>query len=294
MTEQQTTVRRQVQGTRGRVMIVAGLLVLSTFSFGGAATCVGALSYTIDGVWDVTGNYGTELPDLGFLGVTASDVDFSLSMDAKGKITGGGSFSLCIDDVGCCGTVFNLKGTIKTKGPITVVKIVIKIKARCDIPGERVKYSITETLNLEIDETSSARLCGTVKIGGSVCAAGYGCIGLKALAKYLQKDLGVEFPLVYDVCMDLNDDGQAPLDLTVTAVTDKKRGGTATLDLFGATPYRFTIKGVYKERTGVEKLVLKGDRATAKGAKLILTMDCATPADAMIKGKVAGQKIYIP
>jgi hypothetical protein len=220
-------------------------------------------SYNFTGalaIWDLSGAYSDSASGI--------KIDYVITQDAGGKLTGTGTASASISGVDLDFS-FNVKGTVGAKNGAAWVKMTLKGKGTAIYEGESVKFSFSESVNAQIDSASRS-ITGTVKV--RVSAKGHSLSEI------------VPFKVLLPVDMS----GTATLDLNCSP-SGKNRLGTSKLTLSNGEIYNFGVKGKYNLKKDESTLTLKGDAATKKNSLKI-----KVGSDGTIKtlsGKVLGQKL---
>ena len=201
-------------------------------------------------IWDFSGPY-TESGD-------GATLTYILSQDAKGKVTGSGTFDDTSDNM----TIpVEIKGNVKGKNSIVTLKYKVKGK---DAEGNKIQNN----LMLELDE-SILSLVGIEKL--KVCQKGEGCLKTEE-----------------EVSLDVPDGMTGEAELEIYAELDesgKKLEGTAELTLSNGDMHNLYAKG--KSKNGETKLSLKG----TNGIKFKVTIDEGSGDMTGIKAKALGQKL---
>jgi len=232
---------------------VAAVVVLGSV----ARADIGSGSYVVefDGnvtLWDISGTYSEDLGGLA--------VDYTLSVDPAGKITGYGSASYAAGYGIGFDTTFNLTGTVSTAGSVTRVTLNMTLKGSGQFNGSTIHFGASIRENLEIDRETST-VVGTAGGNVSLSVTGFGGFGQK-------------IPTT-DVSLDLPSDMDGTWDLTV----DIHTSGTK-------------ITGTYAAKTGLSKIAMKGLPANkAMSANLVAEFSKAGMNVTSLKGKVLGQTV---
>jgi len=256
-----------------RKITYAVLVALATmFPMARAAIASGTYTVQFDGnvsIWDVSGSY-TE--DIG--GLT---IDYTLSVDPAGKITGYGSANVSEYGVGM-DLNFNFSGTIKSSGSVTRITLSMTAKGSGSYDVYKFTFSASLKETMEID-TEACTMTGTVS--GSVS------VSVQGIGKQSQK-----IPTT-DMTLDLPVDMDGSWDLTVnTTTTGTKVTGTGHITLSNGTTYGFTATGTYATKTDLAKLTLKGGPTDkAMSANVTANFSSAGMNVKTLKGKALGQNI---
>jgi len=239
------------------VIFVAPLvLLLLIMSFAQAE------EYTIDlenynvSIWDFSGSYTESREDI--------TLSYTLIQDAKGKLTGFGTFDYPSDDISID---VEIKGKVKGKNNIVTLKYKVKGK---DADGNKLK----DKVSLELDECILP-LTGTMK--RKLCAKGSGC----------ETDTS-------HVSLELPDGmtGKAVLSIDVEPDKNgKKLEGSAELTFSNDEKYPLSAKGEYNSKKDETTFTLKGVNASTKAIKLKLKIDEESDAATFIKGKAHNQNL---
>jgi hypothetical protein len=231
---------------------------------------VGSETYTYNfdgqpymGVWDVSGTYSGELFDL--------DVDYTVTLDTGGKITGTGDvtgtlyiekYDVDVDVEMTC----NITGSVSQKNGVCLVKLNIKGRGTASFEGGTYNASASETITAEIDPESK-EISGTVKAKAS--SKGY-------------SESGTDSFLVPLPDADMN----GTSTLTINYSGDKKLSGDGTLLISNGDSYDFIAKGSYNAKKDESSLTLKGGKNT-----LTIKIDGASGEIKSLTGKVLGQQL---
>jgi len=189
-----------------------------------------------------------------------------LIQDAKGKLTGSGTFDYSSDEIAMSIPV-EIKGKVKGKNNIVTLKYKVKGK---DAEGKKIQNN----LMLALDE-SILSLVGTEKM--KVCQKGAGCEKTEA-----------------SVSLDVPDGMTGEAELEIDAELDengKKLEGTAELTLSNGDEYPLSAKGKYNSNKAETQFQLKGVADSTKGIKIKLKIDEGSEAATFINGKVLGQQL---
>ena len=207
-------------------------------------------------IWDFSGAY-TESQG----GMTLS---YILSQDAKGKLTGFGTFDYPSDDISID---VEIKGKVKGKNEIVKLKYKLKGKdADCN--------KLQDDVSLELDE-GILSLVGIEK--RKICAKGAGCEKTEA-----------------NVSLDIPDGMTGEAVLSIDATLDekgKKLEGTGELILSNNDKYPLSVKGKYNSKKDETQLQIKGVEGSTKGIKVKLKIDGESDNATFIKGKAFGQQL---
>jgi len=232
-------------------------------------------SYTVefDGnvtLWDISGTYSEDLGGLA--------VDYTLSVDPSGKITGYGSASYAASYGIGIDTTFNISGTVSTAGRVTRVTLSMTMKGSGQFQGSTVNFSASIRESMEIDAETST-LVGTTSGNVSLSVRGFG-------------NFGEKIPTA-DVALDLPYDMDGTWDLTLNTVTSgPKITGTGQITLSNGSVFGFTIAGTYAARTDLSKVAMKGTPTNkAMSANIVANFGKAGMNVRSLKGKALGQTI---
>ena len=236
---------------------------------------IAAGSYTVEfdgnvSLWDISGTYSEDLGGL--------TVDYTLSVDPAGKITGygaanyAGSYGLGID------TTFHVTGTVSTAGSVTRVTLNMTLKGAGQFQGSTINFSSSIRENLEID-TEGFAMVGTTSGNVSLSVRGMGNFGEKIPPTEVSLDLPYDMDGTWD--LTLNATGSGP-----------KITGTGQIILSNGSVHGFTIAGTYAARTDLAKIALKGMFANKSlAANLVANFSQAGMNVRSLKGKALGQTI---
>jgi len=257
-----------------RKITIALVAVLTTLlSVARADLASGSYTVEFDGnvtLWDLSGTYSEDIGGLA--------VDYTLSVDPTGKITGygsanyDGSYGIGVD------TTFNLTGTVSTAGSVTRVTLNMTMKGSGQFNGSAINFSASLRENMEID-TEAASMVGTASGNVSLSVKGLGTFGEKIPAT--------------DVSLDLPYDMDGTWDLTLNPVTSgSKVTGTSQIILSNGSVFGFTISGTYAARTDLSKIAMKGEPSNkAMSANVVANFSKAGMNVKSLKGKTLGQTI---
>jgi hypothetical protein len=225
---------------------------------------------TVEGEIDIDlGDYNLSLWDFSGTYIESQDgmtLSYTLIQDAKGKVTGSGTFDYFSDENDISIDV-EIKGNVKGQNNIVTLKYKVKGK---DAEGNKIQND----LNLELDE-SILSLVGTEKM--KVCQKGAGCEKTEA-----------------SVSLDLPDGmtGEAELEIYVESdESGEKLEGTAELTLSNGDEYPLSAKGKYNSNKEETQFQLKGVADSTKGIKFKLKIDEGSEAATFINGKALGQQL---
>jgi hypothetical protein len=205
-------------------------------------------------IWDFSGTYA-ESQD----GMTLS---YTLIQDAKGKVTGSGTFN-DLSDENDISIPVEIKGKVKGKNNIVTFKYKVKGKDTED-------NKILAVLMLELNE-SILSLAGTEKM--KVCQQGAGCEKTETSVSLDVPD-GMTGEAVVSIDAELDEKG-------------KKLEGTAELTLSNRDIYNLYAKGKYNSKKGETQFQLKSEN----GIKIKLKIDEGSGDTTSIKAKALGQKL---
>ena len=251
----------------------AGLAALATlFSMARADIASGSYTVEFDGnvsIWDVSGSYSEDIGGL--------TIDYTLSVDPSGKITGYGSANVSDYGVGA-NLDFNFSGTVKSSGSVTRVTLNMTAKGSGTYDVHTLSFRASMKETMEVDTVACA-MTGTVSGNVSVSVQGMG----KQSQKIPTTDLTLDLPVDMD----------GSWDLTVNTTTNgTKVTGTGQLTLSNGTTYGFSVTGSYATKTDLAKLTLKGGTANkAMSANVTANFSSAGMNVKMLKGKALGQNI---
>jgi hypothetical protein len=193
-------------------------------------------------------------------------LSFTLIQDAKGKVTGSGTFVDSSDENNISIDV-EIKGKVKGKNNIVTLKYKVKGK---DADGNKLK----DKVSLVLDE-SSLSLVGIEKF--KICAKGAGCEKTEAAVSLDVPD-GMTGGAVLSIDAELDEKG-------------KKLEGTSELTLSNGDIYNLYAKGKYNSKKEETKYSLKGVDASTKGIKFKLKINEGSGAMMGIRGKVHNQNL---
>lgn len=256
--------------------IIAALAAM--FSMARADTASG--SYTMSfadttSLWDVSGTYTQDIGGL--------SVDYTLSVDPGGKITGYGSAYFGMGGYGSIDIDFDFAGTVKSSGGITRVSMNWKMSGTGSISGYAFKFGATIKSNFEIDQ-AACTMVGTMSGKITVSMSGYGSQSETIPTTTVELYLPDEMNGTWDLGMDLTTIGN-------------KTTGTGQVVLSNGSVYDMTASGSYKASTDRTKLSFKGlpaNRAMSVATEATFHVDPGSVRDvrcAILKGKALGQSL---
>lgn len=199
-------------------------------------------------VWDISGSYHEDVE-----GVT---MDFTLNVDASGKITGSGTASMT-DGYDTLTATFSTTGTLRSAGPVVRVNMTLKMNGSGYVSGYFATFKATLNQKLELD-TIGHQMIGTA--GGSVTVRVPG-IGGRTVRMAPS-----------DTVTPLPEDMDGSFDLSVNVTTNKTRYlGTGTMSLSNGKIIALGATGNYRPKPDKSTLALKGT-----GLDKALTMNLVT------------------
>ncbi|MBI4523404.1 MAG: hypothetical protein HY695_06275 [Deltaproteobacteria bacterium] len=212
-------------------------------------------------VWDVSGSYHEEDPGI--------SMDFTISQDNKGKITGLGSASGSEDGISV-NLNFTIVGSIKSVGAVTRTTLNMKFVGTATDGFQVLTANGNLALIFNID-TTNALLVGTMK--GKVCVKRLGCESIHESA-------------LFD--LPPGEDGTWDLVLDVQSTDGKKLTGAASAVLSNGRTVPLALSGQYISKTDLAKLSLKGS-----GGTLTLQANAASGQIFIqkLKAKILGQTV---
>jgi hypothetical protein len=186
-------------------------------------------------LWDVSGTYSQDIGGLA--------VDYTLSVDPGGKITGYGSANYSLGYYGSIYIDFDFAGTCKSSGGVTRVSMSWKMSGTGSISGYAFNFSASIKSNFEIDQ-AACTMVGTMSGKITASVSGYSQsvpIPTTTIVLYLPADMIGS----WDLNMDLSTVGN-------------KTTGTGKVTLSNGSVYDMTASGSYKASTNRTKLTFKG------------------------------------
>ena len=242
-------------------------------------TCVYSLAYVTESVatWDFSGSYTESRED--DMTLSETTLTYTLIQDAKGKLTGYGTFDYYSDENDISIDV-EIKGKVKGKNNIVTLKYTLKGKGSgyvlADVLGKDTDAKLKDKVSLELNK-SSLSLMGTMK--RKLCAKGSGC---EADTSQVSLDVpdGMTGGGILMIYVEPDENG-------------KKFEGSAELTLSNDEVFPLYFKGKYNSKKDDTKFSLKGVDAFAKGMKLKLEINGRNGAATFIRGKVLGQQLKI-
>ena len=131
--------------------------------------CVYSLAYVTESVatWDFSGSYTESRED--DITLSETTLTYTLIQDAKGKLTGSGTFDYYSDE-NDISIDFEIKGKVKGKNNIVTLKYTLKGKGSgyvlgdvlADVLGKDTDVKLKDKVSLELNK-SSLSLMGTMK-----------------------------------------------------------------------------------------------------------------------------------
>jgi hypothetical protein len=233
-------------------------------------TCVYSLAYVTESVatWDFSGYYEESRDD-------DMTLSYTLIQDAKGKLTGYGTFDYFSDENDISIDV-EIKGKVKGKNNIVTLKYTMKGKGPGYVSGEDTDVKLKNKVSLELNK-SSLSLMGTMK--WKLCAKGSGC---EADTSQVSLDVpdGMTGGGILMIYFEPDENG-------------KKFEGSAELTLSNGEVFPLYVKGKYNSKKDETKFSLKGVDAFAKGMKFKIKINGMNGAATFIRGKALGQQLQI-
>jgi hypothetical protein len=242
------------------------LVLLSAMTLA-LCSCLYADSYSYDFtgefyLWDISGDYSDDS-----MGCT---IDYTITQDAKGKITGFGGASCSIYGVDIDMT-FDIKGSVKQRNGICSVIMNMKFIGTATDGYETLKFKASEKVKAQIDP-GAGLIEGTVRV----------CIAIAGYGSYCDT-------VAFSVLVPVDMDGSSQLDFDAN-LAGKKLIGTGTLELSNGDTYDFTVTGKYNAKKNQSTLTLKGT-GSAKGCTFKIKVDEGSGDIDSLKAKVLGQCI---
>ena len=245
-----------------------GIFVCSQAAFAQDTFPSGTYTFEFAGdaaVWDVSGTYHEVIAGI--------DMDLTLSVDSKGKITGFGHADAQMSGVDLSAD-FSVTGSISKSGSITRVTLNIKMTGNAYYGGRNFKFSATESGRLAVNPASHL-MTGSVTVRGTIAGRS---IGTQTVA--------LDMPIAADV------DGSWDLSVDLTGDARGRITGTGSADVSGGDSFGFTLSGTYTAKRNQATLTVKPD-ANSKGLSLKLTVQ--PTGDSLdlqkLSGTVMGQKV---
>ena len=257
-----------------RLIIICSLL--GTCSVSPAETLTGVVLQDLTAykaVWDLSGTYRDS--GEGF------EVEYIISMDAGGKLTGTGNarFTDPSDPSLDIPLTLELKGSAKSSGGIVRVSYGMKMNGLTYIQGYPITCTIKMNADLQVDPDSK-QLVGLAK--GSV----------KMSSPSLKRSVGEKLPNApLTEALPDTADGIWAIHLDVAAAEKNKYSGGGTVAMSNrAVPLE--LKGSYKAKTDLSMLTLKGDEQN-RSVSLSVSTACTNSQLTIraLSGKILGQKV---
>ena len=240
------------------LFIVSGLLILGAVFCPARAAVTNSYELDTITIWDISGNYSND----------TLSVEYTLSQDGKGKITGLGSAVYSNVDL-YAEMDFNIKGKVKTHNKTTTLHFVMKTSGNVDYDGQTYPFKVTGGYKADVDPKKQ-------QLSGSI----------KAMVQIGEETVSLNESFKEDLPAGM--DGSA--DLTVIyEETEDGVVGTAVLMLSNGTPLNYSLKGKLNANKGEGRFKLSG-LGEAKGSNIQIDTDLDYNL-LRIKGRVMGQKI---
>jgi hypothetical protein len=242
-------------------------------SFGNARADQASGSYTQDFsgliyLWDVSGTYDESLSDI--------QVNYTLNMDADGKITGDGTFSF-VDGPDNLNGTFTVTGTVKSSGGVGRVTLNLLLNGTGTLSGYPVIATAKASEKLEIDPVGG-EMIGTS--GGSV----------KVTIPSLGRSQSVSIPRSVET-VDLPPEVDGAWNLVLNPVqVGTSYTGTAQLQLSNGKVFDLNLTGAYSAKKDTSKLSLKG-LVKSMSLSLVTSTTGAAMDIQSLKGSALGQKV---
>ncbi len=237
-------------------LVMSSLLVSTQLCSAQAPS--GTLNFPFDNslpIWDLSGGYHVALVNTDKNGQTTPvEFDIVISQDSRGQLSGTGESIVQIGENFVAGA-YEVKGSIRRQGGVSVVNLSVKIDGRDTIAG---KPDIAFTLNVDtkaevdINDNGDGILIGDSKINAT----------FRGMGKLSGTS---DFSLALPAGMD------GTWDLTLNVITlGKKLSGTAGIMLSNNRPLNFDLSG--KTSSGASQANLKGTGGS-EPAHLSITFD---------------------
>jgi hypothetical protein len=247
---------------KNQIKVLLGFLLV--FCAGGDLFAGDAPVYDLSGItpiWDISGTYVDDLDGI--------SMDITLVQDGKGKIGGGGSWSMSEDGLSISANM-TVKGSLKQSKGLTTVAFTIQHKGTVADGINALKFSASQQVNAEID-AELLQMTGTLRTSMSMGGRKF------SATEYWEDDLPIGM------------NGSCTLVLN-PVIGAKGVSGSAQLNLSNLETVNFDIKG--SDKKGVVKLSLKGSKSTDdSGASLSVEIDALSGMIRALKGKVVGQSM---
>jgi hypothetical protein len=209
-------------------------------------------------LWDLSGHYSESMGGV--------DMDLTLSMDSKGKITGSGTASLAEYGMDMN---FRFTGAVKKSGNLTRVVLNLKAKGNLVVEGKSYGYTVSGKANLAIDPQERV-MTGAMKITASA--------GGHSESEKTQETWAL--PPGVNGGWDLSVSGTAQ---------GKSLTGNGTVTLASGKEYNLNLQATSSPKTGLYQAKLTG-QGEAKGISMSVIAD-QTFVIKSLNGKVCGQTI---
>jgi hypothetical protein len=187
-------------------------------------------------LWDVSGTYSQDIGGLA--------VEYTLSVDPGGKITGYGSADYSLGYYGSIYIDFDFAGTCKSSGGVTRISMSWKMSGTGSISDYAFNFGAAVKSDFEIDQ-AACTMVGTMSGKIKVSVDGYGSQSVAIPPTTVELYLPAEMTGSWDLDMDLSTVGN-------------KTSGTGHVTLSNGSVYDMTASGSYKASTDRTKLTFKG------------------------------------
>lgn len=253
-------------------LVVSSLLISAQLCSAQAPS--GILNFSFDNslpIWDLSGGYHIALVNTDKNGQTTPvEFDVVINQDTRGQLSGTGESIVQIGENFVAGA-YEVKGSIRRQGGVTVVDLSVKINGQDTFAGKpNIAYSLNvdTKAKVDIDDAGNGVLIGESKINASFRGLG----NLKGTSDF---SLGLPAGM----------DGSWELMLNVIPL-GKKLGGTAVITLSNNRTLGFDLSG--KTSGGASQANLKGTGGS-EPSHLNITFD--EESAGVENGEVLGQAL---
>ena len=258
---------------------LCGTAIFCLVPAGRADAPSGNYSINIDAparLYDISDTYDQDLDDL--------SMHYTLNVDAKGKIGGGGHASVS-DGANYLNADLTFSGAMSTAGSVTRVRFSLKMAGSGEVEGHYATFSAVVTVNLEIDPTAQ-EMVGLASGRVSVRVPGYGSQSARLPPESFSMELPADMDGSWSVTLS---------EVHPVTTSGRSLASTGAILLSNGNSIPFNVTGSYSPRTDQAHLTLKGT-PESRGASLRLTTTSSQGAINLLsfKGKVLGQKLQPP
>jgi len=250
--------------------LVAFVLVLGS---GAAYADMANGSYSFDfsdvvSLWDISGTYSSGIGPF-------SPIDFSITENPSGKLSGNGTFSI----EGLDGDIKSVSGKIKGSSNDPNVEMKMRMSGTGELEGVHAKVSFAANMHYHLNSVDHELDDPT----------GSGTITITDLATGQTRSVGGTFKRSALMPLDLPVDSTGGWRLSVNLTPNgNSYTGTASVELSTGTTADFTVTGTYNSGSDTSKVALLGD---AGKLDLVISTSGAILNVESAKGKIFGQTV---